>query len=422
MFPANLSTPAKPETIPLQHQQCTSIPTTAKSPDETSPMEPLIKTPEGSTKSMTSITEESWVEPVNVQRKKIEDWAGEVESESTEHQVATPRGHAAHQCPDVVHPLDLSPKTKSTSKQRQPDYGTVLQEHQQSATQSRPAKSKVKATTTTPRSPPSIANAENDASRIQELLSKNAKLERQVRKYKEKVNGVKAKAPGITPIPRPDGEAGSRKKGFNLVRAMGLKSRKGEYKIIRATVRKYVDAAMLNTGGHFKDQEAEKLGAIYKLARDQFPYLTRDRFPNDWATSEIVKGYLCYLRKENAKKVQQGEVEVRNDEGGERHEQGSIDVAEDCLDEEQRAGPSRRSRHQSPSIVHAPESSHPTQRPSTSRSKKSKGKKPTYGRDDDGEGSDDDDGDSDDDSEPPVSLGKRRKEIQSDSGPDSDSD
>ncbi|KAJ7637884.1 hypothetical protein DFH06DRAFT_643532 [Mycena polygramma] len=47
----------------------------------------------------------------------------------------------------------------------------------------------------------------------------------------------------------------------------------------------------------FRRQDAAKLAAVYKLTRKGFPYLTRDRFPLDWATAEVVKQYLRNKRR-----------------------------------------------------------------------------------------------------------------------------
>jgi len=58
--------------------------------------------------------------------------------------------------------------------------------------------------------------------------------------------------------------------------------------------------AGLDCADDFKNQPAAQLGLVYKLAREMFPVL--ERFPNDWATAEMVKQYLYNKRKNSVKK------------------------------------------------------------------------------------------------------------------------
>ncbi|KAI0039306.1 hypothetical protein FA95DRAFT_1655455 [Auriscalpium vulgare] len=75
--------------------------------------------------------------------------------------------------------------------------------------------------------------------------------------------------------------------GFNLRHEMGLDEDKDKYLAIRAGVRSLVAAAQLDPTTHWAHQDVVKLGKVFQVARDTFPYLRR--FPNDWATEEFVK-------------------------------------------------------------------------------------------------------------------------------------
>jgi hypothetical protein len=90
----------------------------------------------------------------------------------------------------------------------------------------------------------------------------------------------------IVPLHKPRGEAGDKKRGFNLQDAMGLKNDDALYKVIlvclllslsplsahqltntQATTRRNVIAARLQPGVRFGQHDHEKLGQVFKLVR-----------------------------------------------------------------------------------------------------------------------------------------------------------
>nr|GAT46390.1 predicted protein [Mycena chlorophos] len=112
---------------------------------------------------------------------------------------------------------------------------------------------------------------------------------------------AQANKDAIETLTRPDGEAGSRKKGFNLQEAMGLENDRDTYKAIQRTVRRSCSRVGINGSIEFAHQDAAKLAMIYKLGRKAHPYLTRERFPLDWAQGDLVKQYLRNFRKHEVK-------------------------------------------------------------------------------------------------------------------------
>ncbi|KAG6835867.1 hypothetical protein H0H93_013811 [Arthromyces matolae] len=135
---------------------------------------------------------------------------------------------------------------------------------------------------------------EKDAE-IQRLQARIAAMEKPVRAEEE-----------IISIQRPKGEAGDKKKGFILQEAMeldgGSEGRALYASILRST-RHNIVRANLDTSLPFRRQDTEKLLNVYKLTRKEHPYLTRKRFPGDWAIAEIVKQYLRNQRKETKRKL-----------------------------------------------------------------------------------------------------------------------
>ncbi|KAG5649569.1 hypothetical protein H0H81_003053 [Sphagnurus paluster] len=112
----------------------------------------------------------------------------------------------------------------------------------------------------------------------------------------------------ITPIVRPKGEAGDKKRGFVLRDAMELSGSREERAMYAAIVthsRRSCTRVGLDLEAKFRCQDPEKLGKVFKLNRAAFPYLTKKRFPGDWASAEIVKLYLRGQRKSTRRKLKQ---------------------------------------------------------------------------------------------------------------------
>ncbi|KAG6824013.1 hypothetical protein H0H92_008273 [Tricholoma furcatifolium] len=107
-------------------------------------------------------------------------------------------------------------------------------------------------------------------------------------------------------IPKPKGEAGNRKTGFVLREAMRLEGdpvKEAMYAAIVRTNRQHVIRVGLDTNVSFGRQDPDKLAKVYKLNRNAFSYLTKRRFPADWASAEMVKMYLRNQRKETKRKL-----------------------------------------------------------------------------------------------------------------------
>ncbi|PPQ74533.1 hypothetical protein CVT26_007929 [Gymnopilus dilepis] len=106
----------------------------------------------------------------------------------------------------------------------------------------------------------------------------------------------------IEPLIRPPGEAGNRRRGFNLQKAMGLEDNTPLYNEIRM--------------------------------RKNFRYLTTKRFPGNWAIAEMIKGYGQGSRKRARRAHRGGSTEESGEENGEVEEMGSGDEEESGSDEE----------------------------------------------------------------------------------------
>ncbi|KAF7329187.1 hypothetical protein MKEN_00179300 [Mycena kentingensis (nom. inval.)] len=114
----------------------------------------------------------------------------------------------------------------------------------------------------------------------------------------------------IETLHRPPGEAGSKKRGFKLQDAMGLAGKRTVYKDIQRGVKHNCNRVNLDASLDFAHQDVHKLAMVYKLGRQDFPYLTQKRFPIDWAQAELVKQYLRNVRKHE---VKQGRMDTREE-------------------------------------------------------------------------------------------------------------
>ncbi|KAF8152494.1 hypothetical protein B0H34DRAFT_677817 [Crassisporium funariophilum] len=120
--------------------------------------------------------------------------------------------------------------------------------------------------------------------------------------------------PEVSAIPRPKGEAGDKKKGFALQEAMdlcGSTEQDALYGSILCTTCQNVIRANLDITVRYRQQDPEKLLQVFKLTRGEHPYLTKKRFPADWAVAEIVKQYLCNQRKEAKRKLKNAHGRAR---------------------------------------------------------------------------------------------------------------
>ncbi|KAI5823631.1 hypothetical protein K523DRAFT_366607 [Schizophyllum commune Tattone D] len=113
----------------------------------------------------------------------------------------------------------------------------------------------------------------------------------------------------IVPIKRPPGQAGSRKRGYNLRDAMrlsGTKESRRLYRQIINTVHRNCDRYGVDSfEASWKGQEPENLGKVFKAGWRKHPYLTPQRFPGNWAQAAIVKQFVSNQRKHNNRKLRE---------------------------------------------------------------------------------------------------------------------
>ncbi|KAF4586750.1 hypothetical protein EYR40_010765 [Pleurotus pulmonarius] len=159
---------------------------------------------------------------------------------------------------------------------------------------------------TSPVSEPEFWTAE----KCRELEAKCKKILAEDRELRDKLAAAEAMkpsplpvAPGsITAIQKPKGEAGDTKRGFNLCSAMGLDEDRFLYTDIMRAVRRNAARAGIDYRRLYREQDHDILGKIFKAGRQLFPYLTKDRFPHDWAQAEILKQFLKNSRRSGAKR------------------------------------------------------------------------------------------------------------------------
>ncbi|KAF7348741.1 hypothetical protein MVEN_01393200 [Mycena venus] len=138
---------------------------------------------------------------------------------------------------------------------------------------------------------------------------------------------------------RPKGEAGDSKNGFILLDAMGLANDRDLYEDILRHIHTNVARANLDYTVDFRRQDPGKLAAVYKLTRKEFPYLTRARFPLDWALAEMVKQYLRnkrryavkrgFIANRETRKRQREEDSVSNSQTKRRRVAGNVGHIDD---------------------------------------------------------------------------------------------
>ncbi|KAF8337256.1 hypothetical protein F5887DRAFT_869099, partial [Amanita rubescens] len=130
-----------------------------------------------------------------------------------------------------------------------------------------------------------------------------AEIRRLTRERNEAVNSSttiqERPRPCMKVLHKPKGEAGDRKNGFNLREAMGLEGEEGktEYLAIVKSVRMLTIQACINLKNDFREVDPAKLAMVYEMTTKAQPYMTKKRFPNNWATAEIVKQYMKNHRR-----------------------------------------------------------------------------------------------------------------------------
>ncbi|KAG8892338.1 hypothetical protein FRB99_002795 [Tulasnella sp. 403] len=107
--------------------------------------------------------------------------------------------------------------------------------------------------------------------------------------------------PGSKPLPRPHGAG---KKGWNLLKAMGLNPEstkdKEFYNGLMCEARRAAAVAGLDPRLSILEQEVDRLAQAYAEARRTYPYLRN--FEHDWVTYEFIKQALVNKRKYTKRK------------------------------------------------------------------------------------------------------------------------
>ncbi|KAJ7799626.1 hypothetical protein B0H14DRAFT_3886010 [Mycena olivaceomarginata] len=146
-----------------------------------------------------------------------------------------------------------------------------------------------------------------------EMEAELARMKAELAAANEKIARERSSREDTEPVERlerPKGEAGDGKRGFVLQSAMGLDDDRDcsrqlcvHTNVVRANVDFTID---------FRRQDPAKLAAVYKLTRDSHkPFLSRERFPLDWAIAEITKQFLRNKRKHAVRRGYIGNREER---------------------------------------------------------------------------------------------------------------
>ncbi|KAI5891129.1 uncharacterized protein SCHCODRAFT_02580421 [Schizophyllum commune H4-8] len=130
-------------------------------------------------------------------------------------------------------------------------------------------------------------------------------------------------------LKKPDGEAGGGKKGFNLQRAMGLEDEDEIYKRIQADVRFNIWKYGLDPWKKYMRQSPEKISHVLQAGRQQHKYLCTERFPDDWAQTEMIKTITRNRRKYLRRKARAAGKDVVDSSDSEEEEEAA--AAEDNL-------------------------------------------------------------------------------------------
>ncbi|KIY52504.1 hypothetical protein FISHEDRAFT_69924 [Fistulina hepatica ATCC 64428] len=98
-------------------------------------------------------------------------------------------------------------------------------------------------------------------------------------------------------IPKPHGEPGNGQTGYNLAEAMGLGNHPVAYRTILSDLRGATQKAGVQFDRTYKEQDLEVIGKTCQYMRGLHPYLTRERFPGDWAIKAMIRQFIKNRRK-----------------------------------------------------------------------------------------------------------------------------
>ncbi|KAL0957185.1 hypothetical protein HGRIS_003277 [Hohenbuehelia grisea] len=168
--------------------------------------------------------------------------------------------------------------------------------------------------------------------KLQQRLARHEDRERKIAECKRQLeqreralenrphdNGTSARSrERVKVLEKPPGEAGDKKRGFQLQKSMGSgDTEEGnlKYNQFLATNRRNAIRAGIDFERTYNKQKPETLAKLFKLNRMAIPYLTRERFPNDWPQIEALKQFVRNARRGVARKSRKCTVEARNDSG-----------------------------------------------------------------------------------------------------------
>ncbi|KAL0957174.1 hypothetical protein HGRIS_003266 [Hohenbuehelia grisea] len=151
--------------------------------------------------------------------------------------------------------------------------------------------------------------------REHEIIKRERQLQLRERELAKQAHHNEATAcrERVEVLRKPKGEAGDSKRGFQLQDAMGLgDSEDGDmrYNEFLHTNRQNAHKAGIDLNLIYRQQDPAALAKLFKLNRMAIPYLTRERFPNDWPQVKALKQYIRNARRGIARK-QRGRTENR---------------------------------------------------------------------------------------------------------------
>ncbi|KAJ6506579.1 hypothetical protein C8R45DRAFT_970012 [Mycena sanguinolenta] len=177
------------------------------------------------------------------------------------------------------------------------------------------------------------------AEQLEGLKAKYAAQEQQLQAQKEELARLKSKTAKLKLIPRPKGQAGRGKNGYNLQKEMKLQNDSARFQRIERITRAYANW-YLPTGKTIKEQDKTKLEKLIRLLQKGIKYF--QRFQGGWPIYAIVKQYLrnCNeklrrdLRLERAAEAADGADFTDAGGNGEAPDVGDGDASDEDVDVE----------------------------------------------------------------------------------------
>ncbi|KAJ6494484.1 hypothetical protein C8R45DRAFT_988239 [Mycena sanguinolenta] len=176
------------------------------------------------------------------------------------------------------------------------------------------------------------------AEQLEELKAKYAAQEQQLQVQKEELAQLKSKTAKLKLIPRPKGQAGRGKNGYNLQKEMKLQNDSARFQRIERITRAYANWYSFHPT--IKEQDKTKLEKLIRLLQKDIKYF--QRFQGRWPIYAIVKQYLrnCNeklrrdVRLERAAEAADGTDFTDADGDGEAPDVGEGDASDEDVDVE----------------------------------------------------------------------------------------